>query len=137
MSVIAVPAASRAQEHFRTLAILSVGLTWAIAKNKARLRAGDPSLFLRFSLCGVNFHIIIGRAHFLLFTPSNILFFFFLKTHSSSMILRFWRQKFRSPADLDLVFYFPGGQLPWGRKAWDQLFHELWKKKKKMWLSKN
>lgn len=77
MSVIAVPAASRAQEHFRTLAILSVGLTWAIAKNKARLRAGDPSLFLRFSLCGVNFHIIIGRAHFLLSTPSNILFFFF------------------------------------------------------------
>lgn len=53
------------------------------------------------------------------------------------MILKFWRQKLRSPADLYYLFFTPGRQLPGGRKAWDLIFQELQRKrKKKMWLDK-
>lgn len=107
MSTIRILAASVAQRHCRAWAISRIGLLGNVREQV--LRARNPTQILeRLSFLGSFFHIIIGRAHSL---PSTLIYSFFfvlflLKSHPSSVILRFWRQKPRSSANL-FYLYFP------------------------------
>lgn len=106
MSTIMVLAASIAQRHARHK--LSQGLVFlAMSENKVQvLRTSDPAQILQcLSLPGVIFSHNYWQGPL----PSFFLFLIYpllLKSHPSSVILRFWRQKPRSSAKL-FYLYFP------------------------------
>ena len=137
--MLTVSACSVAQRYRRTSATSSVDFTWAVAGNSIPvLRARDLTLLLSFSLPGIIFSCNYWQG---LFLSSLSLFHIILFTGNPSFLHDFKILKTKAQESCWLVllmfFFSPSWQLPGGRKAWDLLFQELWKKrKKKMWLDK-